>query len=301
MEIKPYAPSMLPALAELYNQTVAGLPHCYPVSPEVFAKIVLNERDDEQRASLMRSQQILVARDDRCLLGFADAAVGRLEEPNSPEQGIIRFFCYGIEHRPVGQALLQGAEEYLRDLGISEVVAFHQDFAYPFYHLPHAYLSDRVAHVHALFGINGYRPSAGEVFLDWPDYLVVEPGLPGVDAEIVLEWKEGEGQRPNLVVLANRPDEEWLGVCENRSAGRPWRPREAEDWFHTHWLGVSRPYRRKGLARYLLRRTFSEMRARGYRNAAISTAWDNFAALLLYCSFGYRVVDWTYALTRALD
>ena len=262
MEIVSYERWMLVSLADLYNQTIARLPHCYPVSPEVFAKIVLNDPDGEQRQSCMRAQKILVARDNGCILGFVHVAVGRLEEPESSEHGVIRFFCLGPEHRPVGQELVQAAEEYLRDQGMPDVVAFHQDFVYPVYHLPHAYLSDRVARIHALLGINGYKPCAGEVFLDWSDYPVFEPGLPGVDAKIVLEWKEGEGKRPNLTVVANRPDVEQVGVCVSYSAGRPWRPLEAEDWFHTYWLGVSEPYRRKGLARYLLRRTFSEMRAK---------------------------------------
>jgi hypothetical protein len=86
------------------------------------------------------------------------------------ERGLIRFLGVLPGQRAAGQALLLQAEETLRERGMDKVVAFHQHKRYPFYHLPSAYLSDRLGHIDALLGWNGYRRIAGEVYMDWVDY-----------------------------------------------------------------------------------------------------------------------------------
>ena len=91
-----------------------------------------------------------------------------------------------------------------------------------------------------------------------------------------------------------------MGVCRCVSCGEFSDAEEAQDWMFTEWLGVEESLRGKGMGRYLLQRTLQEMRAVGYRHAAISTRWQNYRACLLYSNYGYRVADWTYGLGREI-
>ena len=298
MKLLPYDSSMLPELTAAYNAAVACIPHCYPVDEQELAAGLTTATGEPRH-----SDHVFVATDHKTTVGFVHVAIAQPEPPEGPDYGMIRFLYYTPGHRSAGEALLSAAEDYLRDRGVTRIGAFHQDHVYPFYHLPHAYLSDRVGHVHGLLGMRGYQRACGEVFMDWPDYTPVESAIPdvGVEVSVMLRWEQGKGKRPDLTVVANCDQEEGIGICANCSSGRPGRPSEAEDWFHTHWLSVSEPFRGKGLGRYMLQRALKEMHGTGYRHAAISTAWENHRAMLFYTNCCYRVVDWTYGLARDLD
>ncbi len=300
MEILEYDPSMSGDVASAYNRVIRGVPHCYPVSAEQFAAGVQDVSGDAQSDRPLRSQAVLVAAQRKSILAFADAAVGYPSDQDQIEQGIIRFFWYEPGHRAVGQALLDAAEERLRRHNVDAIMAFTQHFTYRFYHLSSAYLSDHLGHVQAILGSNGYERVAGEVFLDWPDLEPVEPAHTEVQADISVDWQQGKGTRPNVTVKAHHGRDK-LGECACESCGEPSSADEAQDWFFTTSLWVSEPVQGKGLGRHLLQRALGEMHGAGYRHAAISTAWHNYRAFLLYTNVGYHVVDWTYGLRRQLQ
>ena len=298
MKVLPYDSSMLPEVTLAYNTAVAGVPHCYPVDQQELASALCPGAHEGRYCD-----QVLVAADDETTVGFVHVAIVRAELRDWADYGMIRFLYYTPGRRSAGDALLTAAEDHVRGRGVTRILAFHQDHKYAFYHLPQAYLSDRLGHVHGLLGLRGYVRANAEVFMDWPDYTPVESAIPdvGVDVSVVLRWENGQGKRPDLTVVANCDQEEEIGVCANCSSGRPWWPPEAEDWLHTHWISVGEPYRRKGLGRYMLQRALKEMHDVGYRHAAISTDWRNFPAMLFYTNCGYHVVDWTYGLARDLE
>ena len=310
MDIRPYTPDMAPDVARAYNTIVRSVPHCYPVSAEGF-NATLSAADPNGDSSI-HSEQAFVAIENATVLGFVHSAVGPLRWDDPEERGLIRFLGVLPGQRVAGQALLAHAEETLRGQGMDEVVAFHQHARYPFYHLPSAYLSDRLGHIAALLGWNGYRRIAGEVYMDWFDYPEIEPAPAEIAADISIEWCPGHGKRPGVNVHAQQGDKR-LGVCmcisaaENSAAGEfsaageyP-AAEEAQDWAFTKWLGVKEEAQGKGLGRHLLQRALLELRDAGYRHAAISTARDNYRAALFYSNLGYQVVDWTYGYGRHID
>jgi GNAT superfamily N-acetyltransferase len=299
MEILPYDTAIAPELCAAYNQAILGVPHCYPVGEGDFARALDAAAGGEQRKGRLHSEVVFVAREEASIRGFIHVAVERPERPDRAEQGIIRFFWYERGHRRTGQALLASTEERFRQRGLAQVTAFWQDYRYPFYHFDHAYMSERLDQVHALLAFNGYERVAGEVYLDWPDYEPVAPAPAQVRADIFVEWEEGRGKRPSLLLNARQGDKH-TGVCKCVSCGEFSRADEAQDWFLTTWLNVAEGERGKGLGRHLLQRALQEMREAGYRHACISTSWDNFRAFLFYSNYGYRVVDWTYGLRREL-
>ena len=300
VDIIPYERSMAAELALAYDHIVRDVPHCYPVKVDDFASAVSCLVEEGQSHERLHSEEAVVARNGLSPLGFIHVGIEHPEGPGETQQGIIRFFWYERGRRRAGQALLDTAEDYFRQHDVTQVTAFHQRYRYPFYHLNHAYLSDRLGQVHALLGFRGYQRVAGEVFLDWPGYTPVTPSPAEVTAEVSMEWRQGHGTRPGLTVHACVAGEE-VGVCACISGGESSGAADAQDWVFTEWIGVAERMRGKGLGRHLLQRTLQEMHGIGYRHAVISTAWRNYRGLLFYSNFGYHVVDWTYGLqTRNL-
>jgi GNAT superfamily N-acetyltransferase len=290
---------MAPELASAYSAVICGVPHCYPVTGDEFACGVSTTAAEAHSDAPLRAQAAFVATEGAAPVGFIDAAIGRPEGARDAEHGVVRFFWYPPGRRTVGQELLDTAENYLRSHGMAHVQAFPQEYRYRFYHLEAAHLSEHLGAVHALLAFNGYQRARGEVFLDWRDYEPVEPPAPGVAAQTAIEWRPGQGTRPNLVVKASSGGAQ-IGICRCMSAGEFTRNADAQDWLFTEWLGVEDEVQGRGLGRFLLRRALLEAHQAGYRHAAISTAWDNFRAFLFYTNFGYRVVDWTYGFLKSL-
>jgi GNAT superfamily N-acetyltransferase len=296
MEILPYEPQMAPGLAALYNSHIRGLPHCYGARPEQLAAALAGEEPGEL-AGRLRDPAAVVALEDGVPVGFVHTAVEVQQEAEQLERGVVRFLLYDRGHRAAGQALLSAAEDLLRERGATCAVGFHQDYRLPFYHIGHAYLTDRLEHVHALMGINGYRRCAGEVYLDWPDHEPAPVVPAGRDVELRTQWLPGAGARDNLTVRAF-VDGEPVGICENRCCGEYSDSPEAQDWLLTKWLGVNEEYQGGGLGRQLLQTALNQMHEAGYRHAVISTSWTNHRACLFYSNCGYRCVDWTYAVEK---
>ncbi|NPV45824.1 MAG: GNAT family N-acetyltransferase [Armatimonadetes bacterium] len=284
------------ALAATYNDLVAGLPYCYPVTATDFAA-ALGEGAAHQR---LRANTGLVALEGDAVVGWAQAAVELPERPAERERGILRALWYARGHRAAGQALLEAAQDHLRDQGVTAVMAFHQDYRHPFYHMGHAYLSDRLEHIHALLGMNGYQRCAGEVYLEWPNFAPGPPGPPPLPVDLVTEWTPGRGRLPGLTLRALQEGRQ-LGLCINQSCGEYSPAEAAQDGCLTKWLGVEAEAQGRGLGRWLLQTALCELRGAGYRRAVISTSWTNHRACLFYSNCGYRAVDWTYALSRELQ
>jgi ribosomal protein S18 acetylase RimI-like enzyme len=300
MQIRPYTPAMLPHIVQAYNAAVAPVPHCYRVRRDDL-RLALAPVVDGEQSETRRDEAVFVAVDQKTVAGFVHVAIGPPKPHKDPEEeGLIRFLWYRPGLRQAGEALLDAAEKHVRERGHAAISAFPQKHRYPFYHLAAAYLSDYLGHVIALLGLGGYRRSNGEVFLDWQDFSLNEPGDLPVSAQIQVEHTDGRGRLPGVTVRAMQGDRQ-IGICENASAGEFSRDRLAQEWLFTTWLAVDGEYEGMGLGRWLLHRALWEGRVMGYRHAAISTAWENYRALMFYSNFGYQVVDWTYGYRRELD
>jgi predicted N-acetyltransferase YhbS len=299
MAILPYDPAMSRELASVYNQAVRPVPHCHPADAAELASALAPAVGEVEGHRRLHSEAVFAARQGCSMAGFIHVAIERPKEQDQPEQGVIRFACYARGQRRLGQSLLTAAEDYLRERGVARVTAFPQDYRYRFYHLEHAYLSDHMDLVQPLLTFNGYQRTRSEVFLDLPNFEPVVPVPSDVGADVSLEWREGRGVRPGLLLHARR-DGRQVGVCVCVSCGEYATAAEAQQWVFTTWLGVEEEVQGRGLGRHLLQRALRETHAIGYRHAAISAAGDNARAFLFYSNFGYRVVDWTYAFSRDL-
>lgn len=299
MEILPYEPAMCPDLLSFYEDVTDDVPHCYPVEAQAFSSALASAAGAGPTDKRLHSETVFVARQDRSTFGFIHVGVGLGSDGNGPERGVIRFFAYRRGRRAAGAALLEAGEDYLRQRGMTKVEAFQCEYRYPFYQLHWSCLSDRLDQVRAALGMKDYQVLKGEVFMDWRDYQPVFPKPAEAAAEISLEWQQGRGARPGLTVSARQGSEE-VGGCHCLSGGEYSRDDDAQDWAFIKSLNVTDKMQGKGLGRYLFQRALQEMHAVGYRHAVISTATDNYRAMLFYSNYGFRAVDWTYAFGREL-
>ncbi len=298
MQIVPYEPELAPAVADAYNHLTAGLHHCYPTTPERLAA-ALQPPDEPGEKPRLHDDHAWVALDGGEVVAFAHAALLKPTDDDPSLRGMIPFFAYRAGRRDAGQALLEMLEAYFAEREIAEIVVFHQDYMWPIYHFAHAYLSDRLVHIHALLQSNGYERSAGEVFLDWPDFEPPELSEAPVEFELRRKLLPGETQRPGFCLLAFQGERQ-IAECWNASCGERAPGSAAEDWCLTTWLCVEEAYRGQRLGAHMLALALAEMRELGYPHAAISTSWTNHRAQLFYANFGYHTSDWTYAVSKRL-
>ena len=113
-------------LVQVYNDQIAGVPHCYPVSREQFETgFTYHKFAGWGYCEDIHSEKLIVGQQNGKIVGFADVAVARIEKDKKKEQrGFIRFLTYQPGCRSVGQAILEEAEKYLADSGMSQINAF---------------------------------------------------------------------------------------------------------------------------------------------------------------------------------
>jgi len=303
VEIIRCEPDMIAGVTTVYNASISSVPHCWPAEEGDLAAALAPAFGIAPGGTPgvvpLHDEAAFVAREGTSITGFVHAALEPPDDPYAPEQGVIPFLAYLRGERKAGQALLAAAEQHIRARTIGHSVAFNQRHRYPFYYMKAAFLSDDMDHLGAVLGLGGYGRLGGEVFLDWlgfdPPPVPSEP--PAADVEIRVEWQDGRGMLPGLAVRAMR-DEAEVGRCRHVSGGEYARAAEASEWAFCTSLHVRREYQGNGLGRWLLCRSFAELKVRGYHHATISTAADNYRAQALYCNIGYRAADWTYGWRR---
>ena len=296
MEIVSSQPQMAPGLARCYNEMAAAAPYCAPVGEEWFRDLGRLAR------APCREESVLVAQEGGEVVGFVHVAVAAPATEDwhlKGQPGVIRFLAYRPGQRPVGKALLEAAEGWLREHGRREVVAGHCDYLYPFYYLPFGHISERISHLPPLFGLAGYAIFESEVFSDWPDFEAPVVAKPDLKVELTSTHEQIGTFGPGIAVRAKRGKRQ-VGECLMMWLGRDSCRPELADWCFCESLQVSEPLQGRGLGKHLLVSGLAKMREAGARHAMISTDWNNYRAYLFYTNFGYRFLDRSFAFRRRL-
>jgi ribosomal protein S18 acetylase RimI-like enzyme len=294
MEITPYSPDLATELADLYNAQTSGVYLCWPVSADQLGSVLNPVDPPEEMRERFSDGTTMVIRDEGALRGFARIGI---HKKDGVTRGVISFLVYERGNRRAGQMLLEAAHHYIAERADGPVLAFHQDYRLPGYHVAHAFLSDRVDHVQALLGMNGYRKSGGEVYLEWRDFDPNEPDQIDIPFEITITHEDSRADMQRLVVQAISNGEK-IGECRHWSLGECSSNPDAQRNAFCMWLGVNDEWQGRKIGEYLLRRSFVELKKMGYEHVSISTAFDNYRAFTFYSNKGYRTVDWTYGYER---
>jgi len=292
IELVPFEPGLTAGVAQCYNDLMVDVPYSRPIPVERFGDdpvTLLGRRP-------LRNQEIAAARaDDGEVVGYVH--VGIALPPEQPwhtqgEPGVIRVLAYRPGQRAVGQALLEWAEAWARRHERTAMEAFSLAFRYPFGLAPYAHLPDSIAHVWALFTMNGYREAGSELHLHWCDFLPPTPVRPDLEFELSHEWQDGPFGRQVEVVA--RQGETYLGRCIMI------RMQEDPEWGFCDELDVAEAFQGKRLGMFLLTTGLQEMRGLGCVHAGISTNWTNYRAALFYTNLGYRFTCRTASFWKGL-
>lgn len=302
MEIMQYTPDLLTPLTNFYNDFTVDVPHCYPVKEEdlEYATSGVTGKSEYYDEDDFKSETAYVAVQNGEIKAFIHFGLSQDREHTIDKTAHILFFGYEVKSRQLGQAILEKAETYLRSKMITKVYAYSRHYRYPCYYFASAQLSDRLGHVEALLGYNGYRRIHGQAFFDWENFKVT-PTPPKIPVTLSIEWKDGRGELPNCTITAYKDGAE-VGVCRSLSGGMFSSHPDAQKWVYTDWLDVDEEFQVHGLGKYLLQYALQEMHKVGFRHASLSAGWGNNRTFLLYSNYGgYKVVDWTYAYSKSLD
>lgn len=299
-------------LTDFYNEQITPIPYCPTVTPEEFElgfHFRINpwpEEDNTDRELAGHSERkLIVAEENGEIVGFADVGKQIKDDEAGTEVGLIRVMMYRPGHRRAGQSILEQAEQYFRDLGLSRIEAF-TGHKYSFFRLGSGALPQSMGHVQALFGVNGYQfakfendgKTMGWFFFHWPEYRVSEPSPPDPSIEIAEKIIPGRGELPHLEIKAFR-EGELMAYTWSSSVESYGRNPDMQTTLYTDYVRVVEPGDQgKGWGRYLLERSLWEMKKRGYRNAVLSGSLSNYRGHLLYTNLGYRVVDSSCAFVK---
>ena len=290
MNLLSFDPSMIPALARCYHDLVAPMPYSWPVPEAWFQDLTPSHWQG------CTEEEMLVAQDGGEMVGFVHVGISAPPSKTwdiAGEPGVIRFLSYRPGERPIGAALLEAAEQWIRERERTEIWAVCGSYMYAFYPF-FGHISERISHLPPFFWIAGYENHETEVFFEWRDFVVPEVPLPDVGVEVVCERTRTQAK---LIV---RQGEQQVGECRMTwMVDDPWHPQFA-DWCDCDYLGLDEPFQGKGLGRYLLARGLTEMRAAGARHARINTDWNNYRAYLFYTNLGYRFLDRTFGFQKEL-
>ena len=275
------------SLVEVYNTHAVEIPYEYQVSHENFVESIRRPTRN------LTEEGLVVALEASHPKGYIH--VGLVSEGDSSEKiGLIRFFAFPRNNREMGQALLDHAHTYFRGLGVSSYQAFNSSFGYPCTWYGH--LKSPWEHLYALLGSNGYRVE-GEwgVVAVWSNYEIPEPALPDreleakVDDKTIFPHLTSYGDLPTVIVRVFR-NGELVGGNETRPYYLPRWGQVPQNMCYTTGMGVNKNERGRGIGRYLMERSLFEMQRSGCRHAILDVEPNNFPALMLYASMGYRTV-----------
>lgn len=286
-------------LATVWSASVEAAPFSYSVTPHEFSKkIVPVESDDESLAS-SRSQTLIVALERSRPVGFAHLCACEVEIDNEGvECGVIRYLAFLPDAVDAGRVLLEKAEEIFVSEGRAHADAFPLFHGYSFHNHKIGILSKRIEHVTGLLASHGYNPHDGHLTMERP---IDTPPLPDPrpDIDVNVERTIGKDNRPNLWVKATTKGQT---VGNVRTISGPFYASDESlnTVAYTRWVDVAASYRRRGIARHLLRRALHEMHKEGYTMARLNCREKNLPAVALYASEGYVTRDVSHAYVKDL-
>lgn len=276
MHIVPYTTAHLPGLYDVYQRTIAEVPHCRFVPSMEYTGQAL-ERASEAGAVL------LVAEEEDTIAGVASLRPVATGEDGVPQREITGLFA---PDEATVAALL--AECLAQAQGAQRIVAFPMEHG----HCPLPYnagwdgLSDQLRPVSRVLARHGFAPTYRELHLE-----CAEPFMPPAPLHATPGISLVESSGPNFDGVRAMDGDQEAGVCLYMRLSKLSDHPEADAWGYIEWLHVAEAYRRRGLARCLLSFALRRLWEAGCRGCWLTTGGDNWPAQPLYLSLGFEIVD----------
>lgn len=276
-------------LTDYYNQQCECLPFSYPLTPLEFEVGIQNETWQ------LEGSRIFVAKENQETVGFVHVMPPCHVMPDDPQEkdgriGYIAFLIYTPGYRPVGQALLEKAEEVLTEVGVDEIRTV---YGYECHEFGIGGVTHRWPYILGLFGANGYKVTSSALFLIAQDFEVQDPTPPIDCNDLQVRIYYYTGRAPIVSPRVHVFDGEQVVVKHGTESVAHYYPsaQKAAQQLYTFGVNVRKSYRGQDWGRFALQKVLWEARKLGYQDAILSTGLDNYQAQLLYASCGYQGIS----------
>lgn len=307
IRFRPFRNDDLPDLAEIWRTRAFERGLAQPMSADLFDQLVLAKPYFDR-------QGLIVALDDDRVVGFAHAAFGPSPDEStlSRRMGVVCMLMVRPDYRRlgIGTTLLDMSEQYLREQGAEVLYAGGIRPLNPFYlglyggsELPGVLDSD--AEAQRRYEAAGYR-AIDRCLVFQRDLSSFRPAVSRTQLQI--------RRRTTVDVNHNRRSRTWWEACTFGWFERTGFDLTARDtgqtlasatfWdmepLATSWgvhaagltdLEVDAGQRRQGLATYLLSEAFRQLQQHHVSLVEAQTMEHNRAAIALYQSLGFQIVD----------
>jgi len=304
---RPFRNTDLPALAEIWRSRSLERGLAQPMSAALFEHLVLSKPYFDRHG-------LIVALDDDRPIGFVHGAFGPSEDEQtvSHEFGVVCMLLVHPDYRNlgIGSELLKRSEAYLRERGAKVLYAGGIRPLNPFYlglyggsELPGVLDSD--ADAQRRYESSGYERIDRCVIMH-RDLSTFRP---------TVDRKQLQLRRTMRMEIVTDPcSRTWWEACTTGGFDRTTfrvLPRDGDDVLATvtfwnmearsiSWgvytvglvdLEVAETHRRQGLATFLLGESFRQLREHQISLVEVQTMERNKAAIALYESLGFNIVD----------
>jgi len=292
LSVRPLDASDHPAAAELISEWIGAAPYSRPLDQAAFEReVCADEPPVVFPASLQRHQQFGAWRAGQ-LIGFLDCAIGRdsdsLDLPEYYPLGLVRFLALPQRQdliNDVVEALFSRAQGYWRENGIGYVKAFHISTGYPSFQGGAGILpGDWADHVRALTML-GFRFLTRYYCLRRPLHEPLEEAVPMADLSVAFR---GAPADRTYQLYHRRTD--WVGAARyilvpGGTGGEP-------PFAHLVHIEVDPRWRRRNMARWMLRRVINDATLQGYPELVVYVAHEAAAALNLFVQHGFQELNY---------
>lgn len=292
VSVRPLEAADYPAAAALMSAWIGAAPYSRSLDMAAFEREVCAETPAAvYPVSWQQHQQLGAWRAGR-LEGVLDLAIGRdsesLDLPEYHPLGLVRFLALPQRQdliADVVQALFAQAHEYWRANGIGYVKAFHISTGYPSFQAGAGILpGDWADHVRVLT-LLGFRFLTRYYCMRRPLQELLEEAVPLADLSLAFR---GPPADRSYAIYYRRT--EWVGSARTIlvPAGAGGEPPFA---YLVH-IEIDPRWRRRSIARWLLRRAINDATLQGYAEMVVHVAHEYAAVQNLLAQHGFQELNY---------
>jgi len=299
--VRPLEAADYPAAAALLSEWISAAPYSRVLDLPAFEREVCAEEPAAvYPVSWQRHQQLGAWRAGQ-LEGVLDLAIGRdsesLDLPEYHPLGLVRFLALPRRQdliNDVAQALFAQAHEYWRANGIGYVKAFHISTGYPSFQAGAGILpGDWADHVRVLT-LMGFRFLTRYYCLRRTLHEPLEEAVPLADLSLAFR-----GPRTDRSYAIYYRRTEWVG--STRTILVPEGPNGEPPFAYLVSIEIDPRWRRRSIARWLLRRAINDATLQGYPEMVVHVAHEYAAVQNLLAQHGFQELNYRgYSLELSL-
>jgi GNAT superfamily N-acetyltransferase len=283
IQVRSLRPRDLAAATTLFNDVTASWPYHWPLSTAEFQTLMLYDTGDPSLKLNSDPAGWLVAMVGQQLVGLAHASFSGQYLDVAPLQGWLRTLLVRDDAPPqTARMLLQAAERYFREHGVSEITAFSPDAGYACLLAGRGILPGHRLDLIRAMGEADYQLQDRWLLYEKRVHKALSERLPDV-TPLRLHWQSATTAHLEFWLHDGHAAIAHIRIHELSELPQHLQPASAS----LAYLFVAEKRQRRGLGRWLLQRSLNELLARNIHRLIVHINHYDAAAqgLLLHLGF----------------